>query len=144
MKEQNLSPLDFENDLKRMSEQGIGVDLKRIKEDLCAQFTDYREWIREYVVNAYDAGAGYCHISGFEQGGTITIIVEDNVPAWTGSDCWIHDYLPVTTNPGTKAKWWDGTGSRSSLWQPYRPGRLRSVDKHRRGMLASENRQPLE
>ena len=93
MKESQGSTPDLENDLIELSEQGIGVDLKRIKEDLCAQFTDYREWIREYVVNAYDAGAGYCHISGKEEGNRITILVEDNGSGMDRKQ--IHDFMTI-------------------------------------------------
>ena len=49
-----------------------------MKKDMRAQFSNYREWIREYVVNAYDALASYCRISGEKNGDEITVKVEDD------------------------------------------------------------------
>ncbi len=78
MANKGISQTELENDLKAISEKGISADRKKLKEDMCAQFSDYREWAREYVVNAFDARAGYCKISGSEEEKTLTIRVEDN------------------------------------------------------------------
>ena len=64
--------------LEEIIQRGITVDIHQIKADMCTQFADYREWIREYAVNASDAGAGFCWISGWEDEKTLTIVVEDN------------------------------------------------------------------
>jgi len=45
-------------------ESGIQVDKKHLLSDMCSQFSNPREWVREYVVNAYDANAKICRISG--------------------------------------------------------------------------------
>jgi hypothetical protein len=42
------------------------------------QFSDHREWIREYVTNAFDASATQVRITGSEQERTLTIVVSDN------------------------------------------------------------------
>ncbi len=59
-------------------DQGFQADRKHLKSDMCAQFTDYREWIREYVINAYDAKAGFCKVTGEQTDNIITISVIDN------------------------------------------------------------------
>jgi len=69
---------ELENTLNAIAREGILADARRLKEDMCAQFADYREWIREYVVNAYDAGAKHCTISGYEKDQKTTIVVEDD------------------------------------------------------------------
>lgn len=65
-------------ELNNIAEKGIVADQKNLTEDMCSQFMNYREWIREYVVNAFDANAHFCYIYGREDEETITIIVEDN------------------------------------------------------------------
>jgi hypothetical protein len=57
---------------------GIQADRQQLKKDMRAQFANYREWIREYVVNAYDALATTCRIFGEENGEEITITVIDD------------------------------------------------------------------
>jgi hypothetical protein len=64
--------------LEALSAQGISVDRQKLKRDMCAQFADHRLYIREYVVNAFDAGAKHCWISGADGGETLTIVVEDD------------------------------------------------------------------
>lgn len=64
--------------LEKISEEGIGADRKHLLEDIGSQFSNYREWIREYVVNAHDAGARWCRIWGTEQEDQITIDILDN------------------------------------------------------------------
>jgi hypothetical protein len=64
--------------LDQITSAGIQADRQQLKKDMCAQFSNYREWIREYVVNAYDAMASHCRISGEKQGDEITITVQDD------------------------------------------------------------------
>ncbi len=65
-------------ELHAIAARGIQADRKKLKKDMCEQFADPREWIREFVVNAYDADANVCWISGWEDEQTLTITVEDN------------------------------------------------------------------
>lgn len=64
--------------LNEITAAGIQADGQQLKKDMRAQFSNYREWIREYVVNAYDALASYCRISGEKHGDEITVTVEDD------------------------------------------------------------------
>ena len=68
----------LEEALKKIESRGITADRRHLLEDIGAQFADYREWIREYVVNAYDAGASHCRVWGEEEGDRITIFVQDD------------------------------------------------------------------
>jgi hypothetical protein len=68
----------LQNDLDAIVSAGITADKAHLKKDMCAQFADYREWIREYVVNSMDAGAKKCQISGFEKNNLITVTVSDD------------------------------------------------------------------
>ena len=68
----------LKTELEQIAEKGIQVDSKHLKRDMCAQFANPREWIREYAVNAADAQARFCYVSGFGDEKTITIIVEDD------------------------------------------------------------------
>jgi hypothetical protein len=45
---------------------------------MCTQFADYNEFIREYVVNAYDAAATYCLIKIAEKEGLLLVTIADN------------------------------------------------------------------
>ena len=69
---------DLAKALQEIATQGIQADVQRLKHDMCSQFADPREWIREYVVNAYDAGATFCSIFGREGDKTLRIYVRDN------------------------------------------------------------------
>ncbi|MBD3377239.1 hypothetical protein GF406_19580 [candidate division KSB1 bacterium] len=64
--------------LETMAAQGIRSDAPKLKRDMCSQFSDTNEWIREYVVNAYDAGATTCRIYGKEEGDIQSIYVADD------------------------------------------------------------------
>lgn len=72
------SAQELMQDLQLLAKAGIQTDSPKLKRDMVCQFTDPRLWIREYVVNAFDAGARTCTISGREDERTITIIVEDD------------------------------------------------------------------
>jgi len=65
-------------ELQKIASEGIVVDRDKLKKDMCEQFADPREYIREYVVNAFDADANVCWITGQEDEQTITITIEDN------------------------------------------------------------------
>ncbi|MBW1902498.1 MAG: ATP-binding protein [Deltaproteobacteria bacterium] len=69
---------ELQKDLDDLTKEGICADRRKLKEDMCSQFSDYREWIREYAVNAYDARAQHCWISGYEGDKTLNITVEDD------------------------------------------------------------------
>jgi len=70
--------MELEEKLNRIVARGIDVDAGRIKEDMCAQFTDPNEWIREFAVNAADARAESCHISAHGDKKSFTVVVEDD------------------------------------------------------------------
>jgi len=70
--------MNLKEELQAIVKQGIISDAQQLKKDNCSQFADQNEWIREYVVNAYDAGARYCHIYGEETETTIKIYIIDD------------------------------------------------------------------
>lgn len=78
MNDNVIDASELEKELAGIAENGIQADRQKLKQDMCGQFADPREWIREYVVNAYDAGARNCWISGRESDVSLTIIVEDD------------------------------------------------------------------
>ena len=69
---------ELERKLKQLSEDGIQADRQGLIEDVIHQFPDYREWVREYVVNGYDAGATMVSVGGFETEDSFSIVVDDN------------------------------------------------------------------
>ncbi len=64
--------------LKQVSENGIQIDRRQLKKDMCSQFANQYEYIREYVVNAVDAQATRCTIFGRETDEMIYIMIRDN------------------------------------------------------------------
>ena len=68
----------FRKEIIKLSKQGIQADMPHLKKDMCAQFADPFEFVREYVVNAYDAQATCCTINGLENADHTTIIIQDN------------------------------------------------------------------
>lgn len=78
MAEENKSSTQFEDSLNKITKKGISADLRKMKKDMSSQFGNYREWIREYVVNASDANATSVWITATEKDGTMTITVRDN------------------------------------------------------------------
>ncbi len=80
MSKKNLPAERINQDLERLVSEGITADVQRLKKDMCTQFADPREWAREYVTNAHDAGAIHAWISGTEdrEAGTVTIAVLDD------------------------------------------------------------------
>lgn len=77
-KQKHKQENELETTLRAIEQSGIVVDSQNLIRDMCAQFSDPREWIREYVVNAFDAHASLCWVSGREDDETVTIVVEDN------------------------------------------------------------------
>ncbi len=74
----NITDAAFTAEIDRLARQGIKADRRNLIEDIGAQFANHREWVREYVVNAYDAGATWCRIAGRESEEELTIVVDDN------------------------------------------------------------------
>ncbi len=66
--------------LSRLTAEGVKADRRHLKRDMCTQFTDPREWIREYVTNAHDAQASHVWIRGRRDatGRLVTITVIDD------------------------------------------------------------------
>ena len=78
MENESSKKIGVAEELHAIAALGIQADRNKLKKDMCEQFADAREWIREFVVNAYDADATICWISGWEDELTLTITVEDN------------------------------------------------------------------
>ena len=78
MSDKKTSTRAIQRDLDLLTGEGIRADSARLKRDMCTQFADPREWIREYVTNAHDAGARRVHVSGRQAGEQLTIVVEDD------------------------------------------------------------------
>ena len=78
MSAKKTSTKAIQKDLEILTAEGIRADSGRLKRDMCTQFTDPREWIREYVTNAHDAGARRVHVSGRQTDEHLTIVVEDD------------------------------------------------------------------
>ncbi len=62
MNSEEKSPQSLAETLKDIERNGIQADRQHLKRNMCTQFADYYEFIREYVVNAYDASATFCLI----------------------------------------------------------------------------------
>lgn len=75
----NKDPMKrISDELINITKQGIQADKARLKKDMKSQFSNYREYIRELVTNAYDARASWCRIHGEAKDDIITIHVLDN------------------------------------------------------------------
>ena len=68
----------LEKELAALAEAGIQGDRQRLREDMCHQFENAREFARELAANSFDAAARFVRISGRETEDTVTIIVEDD------------------------------------------------------------------
>jgi hypothetical protein len=64
--------------LKSIENTGIQADRLHLKRNMCTQFADCYEFIREYVVNAYDASATFCLIRVTENEESLTVGIQDN------------------------------------------------------------------
>ena len=63
--------------IKQIEKDGIQKPPFELKKNMVMQFSEPYTFIREFVVNAYDAGSSYCFITGREDNDSINIIVED-------------------------------------------------------------------
>jgi len=68
----------LEEKLKNLERTGIQADRLHLKKNMCTQFADHYEFIREYVVNAYDASATFCLIKVSEDETSLRIGIHDN------------------------------------------------------------------
>jgi hypothetical protein len=68
----------LEQDLQELCELGITHDRNVLLEDIVSQFDDEHLFIREYVVNAIDAHAENCWVSGTESISDYTIRILDD------------------------------------------------------------------
>jgi hypothetical protein len=78
MEQNTNNKLKLQQTLDGYVRDGLQADKTRIKQDMCAQFADYRECAREYVVNASDAGATFCIVKGTKTDGIITLSFSDD------------------------------------------------------------------
>ena len=78
MKPEERSTESLAEKLKNLESTGIQADRQHLKRNMCTQFADYYEFIREYVVNAYDASATFCLIKISEDETTLKIGIHDN------------------------------------------------------------------
>jgi translation initiation factor IF-1 len=72
---------------------GITADRQRLKADMCTQFTDPREYLRELVTNAYDAGADRVGITVAEADGEFAVAVRDDGRGMNRQG--VNDYLTL-------------------------------------------------
>lgn len=93
MPNEMISKKALQEAISPIAEAGITADRKRLKEDMTLQFKDFHEWIREYVVNSYDAGASRVRIFGLETEEELTVIVEDNGNGMDGQR--VTDFMTV-------------------------------------------------
>lgn len=78
MEETKVSAQEIEKGISVIEKNGIGIDRKQVLKDMCSQFINYWEWLREYSVNASDALATLCTITIEELSENILIRVEDD------------------------------------------------------------------
>jgi hypothetical protein len=78
MNQQEKPPVSLDEKLRSIESTGIQADRQHLKRNMCTQFSDYYEFIREYVVNAYDASATFCLIKVSEDENSLKIGIHDN------------------------------------------------------------------
>lgn len=78
MNQEEKSSESFRKKLDEIASSGIQADRQHLKRNMCTQFADPYEFVREYVVNAYDAGATFCLIKITEDETHIRIEIHDN------------------------------------------------------------------
>jgi hypothetical protein len=78
MSEEQQNTRALEDVVREIAERGIQTDPQQLKKDMCAQFSNPREWIREYATNASDAGARHFWVTAREDDATLTVCVEDD------------------------------------------------------------------
>ena len=78
MSTQKKETITLEDQLQEIAKNGITADRAKLKKDMCTQFANHREYIRELVCNSYDANANLVTIEGSQDDNIITIRVQDN------------------------------------------------------------------
>ena len=78
MKPEEKSTRSLAEKLRNIEITGIQADRQHLKRNMCTQFADYYEFIREYVVNAYDACATFCLIKVSEDKTALKVGIHDN------------------------------------------------------------------
>jgi|WetSurSiteA1Bulk_404760.scaffolds.fasta_scaffold00080_7 hypothetical protein len=78
MEPEKITQEKLNEKLKNIEDNGIQADRQHLKRNMCTQFADYYEFIREYVVNAYDASATSCLVKVTENQETLTVSIQDN------------------------------------------------------------------
>jgi hypothetical protein len=120
MNPEEKSPRSLAETLTDIERNGIQADRQHLKRNMCTQFADYYEFIREYVVNAYDASATFCLIKVSEDQTTLKIGIHDN---GNGMDLErLKDFLTVfrsrKDNPSIKSVGRHGIGKLSVAAHP--------------------------
>lgn len=64
--------------LREIEREGIMANSPKLRKDMSSQFRDPNEWIREYVINSYDAMATQCLIYAEYDDYNLTVYIEDN------------------------------------------------------------------
>lgn len=78
MKPEEKAPGSLGEKLENLKDNGIQADRQHLKRNMCTQFPDPYEFIREYVVNAYDASATFCLVKVSEDEAALKVAIHDN------------------------------------------------------------------
>lgn len=78
MKPEEKSTGSFTERLQNIQDSGIQADRQHLKRNMCTQFSDPYEFIREYVVNSYDASATFCLVKVSEDETSLKVGIHDN------------------------------------------------------------------
>ncbi len=78
MGDPNTSVEEIQKHINIIQKNGIGLDRKQVLKDMCSQFVNYWEWLREYSVNASDALANKCIVTIEDLEDKILISFEDD------------------------------------------------------------------
>jgi hypothetical protein len=93
MNPEEKSPVSLTGKLQNIRATGIQADRQHLKRNMCTQFSDAYEFIREYVVNSYDASATFCLVKVSEYETSLKVGIHDN---GSGMDFnRLKDYLTV-------------------------------------------------
>ncbi len=78
MNPEEKAPESLTEKLQNIQDNGIQTHRQHLKRNMCTQFSDPYEFIREYVVNAYDASATFCLIRVSEDETSLKVGIHDN------------------------------------------------------------------
>jgi len=78
MNPEEKAPESLTEKLQNIQNNGIQTHRQHLKRNMCSQFSDPYEFIREYVVNAYDASATFCLIRVSEDETSLKVGIHDN------------------------------------------------------------------